>query len=233
MDDQPTVLANEAALPPTERRLHRALLDAVIAKGVVPAADALAAAVAIDPDALPEHLGALARADYLAFDGAGRLTCLYPFSAVPTPHVVVIGGERRFAMCSLDALGVAAMLGRPIEIESSCAACGTPIGIAVQPGVVASVHPVGTVVVVKRASDAPAADTCCAFTVFACGPAHASDLIARTPETSVVDPSMALSAGEALFGNLLGAVLPATRSRVRWPSREVGAGRPSGALPPP
>jgi hypothetical protein len=143
------------------------------------------------------------------------VTCLYPFSTLPTPHVVVIGGERRFAMCALDALGVAAMLDQAVTIEGSCAACGTPIRIAVQPDSVAGVEPGGTRVVAKPASDAPAAETCCAFTVFACGPAHAVDLVALWPETSALDLASALAQGTALFAGLLDEALPAKRNRSR------------------
>jgi hypothetical protein len=202
-------------LPEPERRLHRTLIDAVVRTGTVPPDDVMVAVLTIDRDELDRRLQTLRRADYLAFDGAGRLTCLYPFSTLPTPHVVSIDGARRFAMCSLDALGVAAMLGQPVAIESACAACGSPVRIAVRPGAIVRVDPSETMVVATHASDAPAVEACCAFTMFACGPAHADDVLARMSNASALDLDAALAAGESLFGGLLDETLPAKRRRSR------------------
>ena len=131
---------------------------------------------------------------------------------------------------SLDAMGVPAMLGRPVVIESSCSACGTAIRLAVRPGAVTAAEPVGTTVVAKRASDAPAVEACCDFTVFACGPAHATNLVARISDTAALDLETALGQGAALFANLLGETLPARRSRARSaPGGKAAAGDPSAA----
>ena len=70
----------------------------------------------------------LAAADYAAVDGAGRLVCLYPLSPSPTPHVAIIDGLRRHAMCAIDLLGIPAMLGRALALEGSCAAQTSPRG---------------------------------------------------------------------------------------------------------
>lgn len=69
-------------LLPADRHLHRALLTALLATGQVPALDALSEATGLSRDVVSKRLTALADGDYLAFDPAGRLTCLYPFSAV-------------------------------------------------------------------------------------------------------------------------------------------------------
>src|SRR5215211_807202 len=114
-------------LPETERQLHRALFDRLLLTGELPNADALSEAAGIDPTDIPARLRALAKADYLALDADGWPTCLYPLSPTSTPHVVAFDGLRRFAMCSIDAVGMAAMLSREIEITSACAVCQAPI----------------------------------------------------------------------------------------------------------
>jgi alkylmercury lyase len=217
MDEQHQAHAlPEAALPADLRRLHLALINSLLLTGKLPGTEVLAVESGVDLDVFDEHLQALAHGDYLAFDTSDQLTCLYPFSTVPTQHAVILDGERRFAMCSLDALGIAAMLGRPVCIVSSCPECGQEIKLAVQLGEIESAEPVDATVVAKHASDAPAVKTCCGYTVFACGPAHAGDLVARTPDTAALDLNTALAAGESLFGNLLAATLPAKRTRSRF-----------------
>lgn len=203
----------DETLPETTRRLHRLLMDAMIATGNVPPAIDLAAALRVDLETLRYHLRMLEHADYLGFDAAGQLICLYPFSAVPTPHVVAIEGEQRFAMCSIDALGMSAMLGRRLEIESACPICGAEIWLVVRPGNIERAEPSETVVIARRDADRPAFEACCGFTVFACGDNHANVLKARTSGTSALDLETALSVGESIFAGMLNNTLPNKRKR--------------------
>ncbi len=208
---------SEETLPVITRRLHRILLESMIAMGAIPPSAALASDLGVGSDALWEHFESLKRADYLGFDQERRVTCLYPFSLAPTPHVVTLDGKQRFAMCSLDALGVAAMLDRSIEIESACPVCRTPIRLAVRPGAVERVEPAETIVVARRDAGSPAFEACCGFTVFACGAEHADALLARTSDTMALDLPAALAAGEAIFGGMLGDALPGKRTRAAIP----------------
>ncbi len=65
---------------------------------------------------------------------AGQIDVVYPFSAVPTPfRVRFSGGRERHACCATDALGMAPMVGEPVEINSSCHQCGAPLKFAVTP----------------------------------------------------------------------------------------------------
>lgn len=204
---------NEPALPEPHRRLHRALIDALLAAGAVPGLADLARGLGVASEDVRAGLRALAAADYLALDAAGRLTCLYPFSLIPTPHVVVIGEERRYAMCALDALGIAAMMGREIKVEGRCAACEQPLHLRVRPDASVVVVPPATVVVARREQGAPACEVCCPFTVFACGAEHARALVARVLGTEMLPLDTALTLAAAIFGDLLGDSLPARRRR--------------------
>jgi hypothetical protein len=82
------------------RRLHYALIDAVLTTGSAPSLSALADQLDTSKDAIWTGLRNLAAADYLALDAGDQVTCLYPLSVTPTPHVVVVDGARRFAMCA-------------------------------------------------------------------------------------------------------------------------------------
>lgn len=66
---------------------------------------------------------------------AGRVDIAYPFSASPTPFVVDLGRGRgaRYACCAIDALGLAPMLGQPVEIRSRCHHCSWPLPLSVHP----------------------------------------------------------------------------------------------------
>lgn len=64
----------------------------------------------------------------------GRVDIAYPFSANPTPFVVRLpGATERYACCAMDALGIAPMLGQPVEIRSRCHHCGVPLNFAAGP----------------------------------------------------------------------------------------------------
>ena len=58
----------------------------------------------------------------------------YPFSASPTSFTLrLTGGRERFAVCAVDALGVAPMLGEPVCITTECHHCGAPLTLPVMP----------------------------------------------------------------------------------------------------
>jgi len=79
-----------------------------------------------------EVLAELADGDFLCLDHAGEITAAYPFSALPTRHRVQISGNATvFAMCVVDALGVSAMTGRPVVIESADLSTGEPVTVNV------------------------------------------------------------------------------------------------------
>src|SRR2546428_4096615 len=65
---------------------------------------------------------------------AGQVDIAYPFSAAPTPFRVRLpAGRERYACCATDALGIAAMIGEPVDITSSCHHCGESLKFAATP----------------------------------------------------------------------------------------------------
>lgn len=204
-------------LPQAARRLHRVLIQAFLDQGMVLPPERLASEAAIAVTDLPAYLQTLAAADYLALDATGQIACLYPFSPTPTPHVVFIDGQPRYAMCSIDALGIPAMLGQELDVEGRCAVCNIPIAARVRPGAIVDADPPEALVVARRDEDEPAFAACCPFTVFACGQKHADQFMRRIAGTHTLTLPEALTHAEKIFANLLAADLPAHRPRgKRW-----------------
>ena len=54
-----------------------------------------------------------------------------PFSGVPTPHTVDVGGRRYFANCAWDALGIPAALHQEGVVHSSCGQSGALLDLRV------------------------------------------------------------------------------------------------------
>ena len=64
----------------------------------------------------------------------GKVDVAYPFTASPTSFVVRLpDGQDRFACCAVDALGIAPMIGQPVEIRSRCHHCGAPLDLTSTP----------------------------------------------------------------------------------------------------
>jgi len=64
----------------------------------------------------------------------GRVVLAYPWSGTPTPFVMRLrGGRERWACCAIDALGIAAMLGEPVQVHSRCHHCEEPLRLDVAP----------------------------------------------------------------------------------------------------
>ncbi|MHA2143569.1 MAG: organomercurial lyase [Candidatus Thorarchaeota archaeon] len=70
----------------------------------------------------------------LSFDDEGALRGAYPFSPVETDHKIAVKGMGSgYAMCAIDALGVANLFGARTVIQSKDALTQTPIEITVDP----------------------------------------------------------------------------------------------------
>jgi hypothetical protein len=157
--------------------------------------------------------------DFIQLDEAGRVRAAYPFSAVPTPHAVRIdGGPPVHAMCAIDALGMAAMLGRAVTIASTDTRTGQPIMVTVtKNGTAATWEPASTVVFrggLASCASAPgqaAAQVSCGYMNFFATSASAEARAAAHPGVTgeVLAQAAALRLGRKIFGPLLaGAAEP-------------------------
>ena len=109
-----------AALTRPARQVHLAVLAAFAQTGRTPMRgelERIARAGGADPAAV---LAELAGRDVIAFGHAGEIRAAYPFSPSPTPiRVSWEGGPVTYAMCAIDALGISAMIGRPVTITAA------------------------------------------------------------------------------------------------------------------
>lgn len=201
-----------------QRAVQQYVLRAFATTGRPPTTAELATAAApYEPGAV---LATLHTADFLRLDATGRIAAAYPFSATPTPHTVRINGRATaYAMCAIDALGIASMLGTDAWITSADPLTGEPITITVpapEPDAPAGARwdPPTAVVFAGRATDsdchdsdcpAPAADTCCGHVNFFTTPDTANAWAAQHPEITgrVLPPDQAEHLGSAIFGPLL------------------------------
>jgi hypothetical protein len=188
------------------RAVHQAVLRSFVQTAAAPDISALAQHAA--PFEVSQVLGELADGDFVYLDHAGQITAAYPFSALPTPHQARIAGHATvFAMCAIDALGISAMTGRPVMINSADPSTGEPITVHVD-GASSTWEPATAVVYVGRTGDGcagPSASVCCGYmNFFATGTAAAAWAATHPDITgSVLSQERALQLGIGIFGQLL------------------------------
>ena len=123
-----------SGLTQPERELYRWILQrfAAAAPPSAEATRATALELGLDPELA---LAALARDDLVHTDEDGSPVVAYPFSARQRGHRVLIDGVHEVeAMCAIDALGIAPMLGLPIEISSRDPVSGGEVWVRLDPG---------------------------------------------------------------------------------------------------
>jgi hypothetical protein len=122
--------------PPAEdglRAVYQQVLRSFATTGHAPPAADLAETADRYGTTADAVLAALHAGDYLQVGPGGQIRAAYPFSGVPTPHLVDIeGGPQAYAMCAIDALGMAAMLGTGVAITSADPGTGTVVTVTVR-----------------------------------------------------------------------------------------------------
>lgn len=196
-----------AALTTPARRLHQWVLTTFATTGHAPArADMqrMAQDRGLDPDSA---LAELITQDVLAVDELGEIRAAYPFSPTPTPHRISwAGGPTVHAMCAVDALGMSAMLDRPVTITSTEPGSGATITVKVDHDH-ARWRPHTTVVLAGDTGQecCPSIDRTCGHINFFTGAAAAHAWSAERPDLTgtVLDQHHALALGVAEFAALL------------------------------
>jgi hypothetical protein len=190
------------------RAVHQAVLRSFVQAGAAPDIAALADHAA--PFEVSQVVAELADGDFLCLDHAGQITAAYPFSALPTRHRVQMAGNATvFAMCAIDALGVSAMTGFPVVIESADPATGEPVTVNVN-GASSTWDPAEAVVYVGRTGGelaGPSASVCCGYMNFFATRSAAAAWAASHPEITggILGQGRALQVGTGIFGQLLTA----------------------------
>jgi hypothetical protein len=188
------------------RPVHQAVLRSFVHAGVAPDHPSLARHAA--PFEVSQVLAELADGDFLYLDPIGQITAAYPFSALPTPHRVRITGNATvFAMCAIDALGISAMTGVPVVIESADPSTDQPVTVHVD-GASSVWDPATAVVYVGRTKHqcaGPSASVCCGYMNFFATQAAASAWAASHPDITgiILSQARAVQTGIDIFGQLL------------------------------
>lgn len=209
--NQPDLALNKgsavAGLSAPARSLHRSVLTVFVETGQAPPrarTDAVAREHGIDPRPAWAELVA---GDVLALDQHGEIRAAYPFSPTPTRHTVRWkGGPTTFAMCAVDALGVSAMLDRPVTITSTEPGTDTPVTVEVDRDRARWTPDTG--VVLAGATDGaccPSVDRTCGHIDFFTSAHTAHAWAAAHPDISavVLDQTEALACGISEFGTFL------------------------------
>jgi Alkylmercury lyase len=203
-----TRTASAARLSAPARALHLAILRAFADTGRPPSPSELdqhRRALGVDADAAMAELVA---DDTVVLDRNGAVVAAYPFSATPTlHHVEVHSGATVYAMCAVDALGMSAMLARPVTIAAREPDTGLQVLVRVD-GEQATFEPATTVVYAGTTGDwccGPAAQQRCGTINFFTTTQAASAWAARHTEVTgqILDQQQALAWGIQEFAGLL------------------------------
>jgi alkylmercury lyase len=151
---------------------------------------------AAELDALLERFGA-------ERDAAGRVVGA-GLTLRPTAHRFTVGGRRLYTWCALDALVFPAVLGTTAEVESLCAATGTPVRVRVGPAAVESVAPAGAAVSFLVSDDEQVRRAFCDHTHFFASEEAAADWLSGHPGGIVRPVREAFEIGRLLAAEHLG-----------------------------
>jgi hypothetical protein len=167
-----------------------------------------------------EVLASLHELDAIRLAQDRHIAVAYPFSAKPTRHRVQLGrtgtaaeqdtdAVEVYAMCAIDALGIAAMLGTDTRIESVDVTSGQPITVTMPSpttGETSRWEPAEAVVFIGAdAIGGPSADCCCDYLNFFTSLAAARAWTATHPHVpgQILSQAEAEELGTRLFGSLL------------------------------
>ena len=122
---QPTKLSS------VDLEVRRVIYDQVLNVGAIPAKSALSKAMQAEPTVVAQALTRLGEAHMIVLQADGEILMANPFSAVPTPFVVLIEGRSWYGNCIWDSMGIAAMMNNKALIETSCGDCGARLKFTV------------------------------------------------------------------------------------------------------
>ena len=109
--------------------------DYVMREGPPPTIAETSSALARSPDEIRASFQRLADEHILVLQKeSGEILMANPFSAVPTPFLVKVGGRSYYGNCIWDAMGIPAMLKQDAVVEASCGCCSTAMKLKITNG---------------------------------------------------------------------------------------------------
>jgi alkylmercury lyase len=200
--------AQQTALPAGVRRLHQAMLRFFLDHGAPPQRSWLHEQASQLGADLDDARARLAAGDLAHLDADGTVQVAYPFSGVPSGHLVQPAGAAPvWAMCAIDALGIPLMAGRDATITATDPHTDEPIRIEISGGQWRWDPPSIVVLMAHRTPDSgPAAQCACPHVNFYTSPAHAHAYLEGHPELSgqrLLGRQAAIQLARHVFGALL------------------------------
>jgi len=191
-------------LAPGERAVYSAILRSFV-DGTVPDRATIASESTRHGLAVDDIVATLAREDLVHLDPSGQVEVAYPFSGRPTRHRVRFNGHEVFAMCAIDALGIAPMLDAPIEVSSRDPLDGHAITVSLAPDGTASWEPEQAVVVTGCTRESAAFSSCCQVLNFFASPANAERYLLQHTDVRgfAISIPQAVELGRLTFGDVM------------------------------
>jgi len=171
-------------LTPTQAEVLRQIFESVLKTGKVPTLQEMAASLKRSDKEISATMDRLEEKDLLLRGkGSREITSIYPLSLTPTEHQLFLeNGERRFAMCALDALGMPVMFDINVKVVSRCEGCKEPLVIEIKEGEITSrPHPDMMIWSFKERKPRPA-ETCCPMIKFFCSGEHLEQWETQNPD---------------------------------------------------
>lgn len=197
--------ARHARISEAEKELYFWVLRRFADDGRPDKADVHRAATQLGLDAEPA-LAALAGQDLVHLDHEGEVAVAYPFSGLPTAHIVHFpSGHEAYAMCALDALGIATMFRQPITVSSRDPLSSEEIAVELAANGAAQWSPASSVVVAGAAdADGDSCRSCCPVLNFFASSDNAESWLDQHPQVrgQVITMQEAILAGRAVFSNV-------------------------------
>lgn len=107
--------------------LRQFVYEDILAEGVPPSSARIAARFKVpQPDALRALAELKIGKTVLVHPVTGEIWMAGPFSSVPTAYVVERDARQWWANCIWDLLGVAVLVGQPVQLHASCVGSGEP-----------------------------------------------------------------------------------------------------------
>jgi hypothetical protein len=197
--------ARHAGLADSERELYFWILRRFATSGRPSGDETREAAERFGLDA-ERALETLAREDLVHLDRVGKIAVAYPFSGRPTAHRVRFqSGHEAYAMCAIDALGIAPMFQEPIEIASRDPVTDEEIQVELEPDGMGSWQPREAVVVCGASGSRESCYSCCPVLNFFASRENGEGWLQARPEVhgQVISLPEAIAAGRAVFGDVL------------------------------
>lgn len=161
-----------------------------------------------------DTLARLAEADLVQHDPTnGEIVAAYPFSGRPTTHRVLLDLDREvYAMCAVDALGIAFLLACPVEVLSRDPMEGSEIWVRVEPGEGSWWEPKSAVVLWGASGEAgSSAVSCCPFVHFFASGEQARRYLTEhaSLRAEVLSLPEAIELAKEIFGGVFPSEAPA------------------------